>query len=184
MSEKKKNKMADLEKGKKLSRVAWVLTFIVYALVLSMGKLKEFMPDDLDFSFLPPFHSTMNALVALCLIAALVFIKKKDVKNHQRSINVAMVLSVFFLLSYVTYHITMDHTSFGGEGAIRYVYFFILNTHIILAGISLPFILQTFVRGYTGQVEKHRKMAKWVFPIWLYVAITGPVIYLMLLPYY
>jgi putative membrane protein len=95
-----------------------------------------------------------------------------------------MFTSALFLLSYVLYHFTTPETRFGGEGVIRYIYFFILITHIILAALTLPFILLTFNRAYTDQFDRHRKMARWVFPLWLYVAVTGPICYLMLKPYY
>jgi putative membrane protein len=91
---------------------------------------------------------------------------------------------VIFLLSYVVYHITTDPTRFGGTGTIRTVYFILLITHIIAAAVSLPFILFTFIAAWTNQFDKHRKLARWVFPLWLYVAVTGPVCYWMLKPYY
>ncbi len=168
--------------AKKLNILAWILSAIVLLLVGGMRRIK--IDTAIDFSFLPPFHATLNALAALALIAALYFIKNKNIAAHQRSVYVAMGLSILFLLSYVTYHITTPETRFGGEGTIRYIYFFFLITHVILAAVILPFILFTFIRAYTGQIERHRKMAKWVYPLWLYVAITGPVCYLMLRPYY
>ena len=117
---------------------------------------------------------------------------------HRKMIYIAFGLSLLFLLSYVTYHITMPETIFGdmdhdgiltdaeklAAGGTRMVYLILLGTHILLAGLILPFILFTFIRAYTNQIAKHRKMARWVFPFWLYVAITGPACYLMLLPYY
>lgn len=103
---------------------------------------------------------------------------------HQRFINAAMIGSIVFLLFYVAYHFTTGETKFGGEGMIRKVYFFLLITHIILAAISLPMIVQTWVLGFCGMVDRHRKWTRIVFPIWLYVAITGPICYLMLRPYY
>jgi len=138
----------------------------------------------IDFSFLPPFHATVNALAAVALMASFYFIKNKNIEAHKKANFLALGLSVLFLLSYVVYHLTTEATKFGGEGSIRYVYFFLLITHVILAAVILPFILFTFIRAYTGQIERHRKMAKWVYPLWLYVAITGPICYLMLRPYY
>jgi putative membrane protein len=96
----------------------------------------------------------------------------------------AMGLSVLFLLSYVAYHMTNDPTRYGGEGVMRGVYFFLLITHIVSAAVSFPFILFTLVAGLTNRFDAHRRMARWVFPLWLYVAVTGPVCYLMLRPYY
>ncbi len=175
--------MENLVLAKKMNRAAWVITIAVLGLVFMMRapfveEMKKGL--DVDFSFLPPIYSAMNALAALVLIAALYFIKKKNVEAHRKSIMVAFGLSTLFLLTYVLYHFTMPETPYQGEGTIRYVYFFLLASHVILAAVSFPFILFTFIRAYTGQIAKHRKMAKWVYPIWLYVAITGPIVYLML----
>ncbi len=172
----------NLQLAKKLNTVATILSVVVVALVVAMRRIH--FDTGIDFSFLPPLHATLNALAAVALMFSFYFIKNKNIEAHRKANFVALGLSVLFLLSYVVYHTTTEATKFGGEGTIRYVYFFFLITHVILAAVSLPFILFTFIRGYTGQVEKHRKMAKWVFPIWLYVAITGPICYLMLMPYY
>lgn len=172
----------NLQLAKKLNTVATILSVIVVALVVAMRRIH--FDTGIDFSFLPPLHATLNALAAVALMFSFYFIKNKNVEAHRKANFTALGLSVLFLLSYVVYHTTTEATKFGGEGTIRLVYFFFLITHVILAAVSLPFILFTFIRGYTGQVEKHRKMAKWVFPIWLYVAITGPICYLMLMPYY
>jgi putative membrane protein len=174
----------NIQLAKRLNVWAWVVTGAVLVLVGLMRQVKIPLPEGWDFSFLPPFHATVNAITAVVLIAAFYFIKQKNVVMHRRMIYVAMTLSALFLLSYVTYHFTTESVKYGGEGMIRYVYFFLLITHIVLAGLILPFILFTFIRAYTNQIEKHRKMARWVFPLWLYVAITGPICYLMLMPYY
>ncbi|MEO0007312.1 MAG: hypothetical protein RJA20_1508, partial [Bacteroidota bacterium] len=138
----------------------------------------------IDFSFLPPVHASLNALTAVILVVAFIHIKNGRVEQHRKAIYAAMFTSALFLLSYVLYHFTTPETRFGGEGVVRYIYFFILITHIILAALTLPFILLTFNRAYTDQFDRHRKMARWVFPLWLYVAVTGPICYLMLKPYY
>ena len=96
----------------------------------------------------------------------------------------AMILSVLFLLSYVAYHMTNDPTRYGGVGGMRTLYFILLGTHIVFAAVSLPFIMFTFIAGWTNRFAAHRKLASWVFPLWLYVAITGPICYWMLRPYY
>ena len=183
---------------KKLNIAAWIVTAVVLILVGLMRRVKLPLPEGWDFSFLPPFHASVNALTALVLIAALYFIKQKNIEAHKKAIYVAMGLSVLFLLSYVAYHFTTPETIFGdanGDGTVdpeellaigsnRTFYLILLITHIVLAGLILPFILFTFIRAYTGQIERHRKMAKWVWPIWFYVAITGPICYYMLMPYY
>ncbi len=192
--------MADLAKAKTLNRVAWVLTGVVLLLVGLMRRpqFKIQLPEGVDLGFLPPFHSLMNALTAVALIMALVYIKKKDVKKHQRAVYVALGFSTLFLLSYVAYHFTSSEVIYGdinGDkeldaaelaevGIMRTIYLMLLLLHIISAAVIFPFILFTFIRAYTGQIEAHRKMAKWVFPVWLFVAISGPVCYLMLMPYY
>lgn len=163
-----------------------IAAYIVSALVLLMvGVMRRIKLDlGIDFSFLPPIHASLNALTAVILLFAYYFIRHKQVEKHRRAIYAALTCSALFLMSYVLYHLTTPETKFGGQGAIRYVYFFFLITHIVLAGAVLPFILLTFNRAYTGQYERHRKIARWVFPFWLYVAISGPICYLMLRPYY
>lgn len=180
MTESKPNLLLE----KKLNRLAAVLTVAVLGLVVAMGMPQFKIKTGIDFHFLPPFHSTMNALTAVLLVAALYFIKKKDMARHRQMIYAAMGTSALFLLSYVAYHITTPPTRFGGTGAIRVVYFTLLNTHIVLAGIGFPFILLTFIRAFTGQYERHKKMARWVWWLWFYIAVTGPICYLMLKPYY
>ncbi|MEN0006704.1 MAG: DUF420 domain-containing protein, partial [Bacteroidota bacterium] len=135
---------------------------------------------------------------AVTLLIAFYFIKQKNIAAHRKAMTTAMGLSVLFLLSYVAYHFTSSSVVFGDINAdgilsadeasavagIRPFYLTLLISHIILAGLILPFILFTFIRAYTNQIDRHRKMARWVFPIWLYVAITGPICYYMLMPYY
>ena len=168
----------NLELAKKLNTLAYIVTGAVLVLVGVMRRYK--IDTELDFSFLPPYHALFNTLVAICLIMALVYVKKGKIDIHRKFIYGAMTFSALFLLCYVLYHFTTEETKYCKEGVIRSVYFFFLLTHIVLAGISLPFILLTFIRGYTNQVEAHKRMAKWVYPIWLYVAITGPICYFML----
>ncbi len=168
--------------GKSLKLVIWILTATVLMLV---GFMRQYKLDlGVDFSFLPPVHALLNTLVAFCLIIAVVMIKKKNIKAHKAWISMAMIFSVLFLLCYVAYHFTTEETLYEGQGTMRTVYFFFLITHIILAAVSLPFILYTWMYGFTNQFAKHKKMARWVFPVWLYVAVTGPVCYFLLQPYY
>ena len=171
--------------GNKLRVVVWILTIAVWLLVGAMrGPTKIPLPEGVSLKFLPMVHAILNTLVAVFLVAALVMIKRKNVVAHRRFIGAAMIASATFLLCYVAYHFTTEETKFGGTGAIRNAYFALLISHIILAAVSLPFILQTWVYGFTNQIAKHRKLAKRVFPVWLYVAVTGPICYLMLRPYY
>ncbi len=171
-------KKKDLQLAKTLNRVAVVITIIVLLLVGMMRRVKIDL--GIDFSFLPPVYSTLNAIAAVVLIAALVFIKQKKVELHRKAIYLAIMCSIVFLLMYVLYHFTTPETLYCKEGNIRYVYFTLLITHIVLAAVSLPLILFTFIRAYTNQIDRHKKMARWVYPIWLYVAVTGPIVYFML----
>jgi putative membrane protein len=188
----------NLTLARKLNIAAWVVTVAVLGLVGLMRQVKLPLPEGWDFGFLPPFHASLNALTAIVLMFAFYFIKQKNVAAHRKAMFAAIGLSVLFLLSYVAYHFTMPEVIFGDLNAdgvlnaeetnavagIRPFYLVLLISHITLAGLILPFILFTFIRAYTNQIDRHRKMARWVFPIWLYVAITGPVCYFMLMPYY
>jgi putative membrane protein len=188
----------NLSIARRLNTVAWIFSAVVLLLVGAMRRVKIPLPEGWDVSFLPPFHAGVNALTAVVLLLALYFIKQKNVVAHRRAIYVAMGLSVLFLLSYVAYHFTTPETIYGdvdgngrldaGElaavGSARTAYLVLLLSHIVLAAVSLPLILFTFIRGFTNQVERHRRMARWVFPLWLYVAVTGPVCYWMLKPFY
>lgn len=176
--------MENIKLAKRLNILAGVVTIVVLLLVGMMRRPEFKINTDIDFSFLPPFHASLNALVAVVLLFALYFIKNKNIAAHKNSIYTAMALSAMFLLSYVVYHFTTEETKYCFEGTSRSIYFFFLITHVVLAGVMLPFILLTFIRAYTGQIEKHKKMAKWVWPFWFYVAVTGPICYLMLRPCY
>lgn len=167
--------------ARKMNKWATVISIVVVGLVAVMRKIPR-LDLGVDFSFLPGLYSLLNAISAICLIAALLAIRQKNVVVHRRWIFAALSLSTLFLLMYVLYHITTPETKYCGS--MGYVYFPLLITHIISAAVSFPFILFTFIRGYTTQIEKHKKMAKWVYWLWLYVAITGPACYMMLLPCY
>ncbi|MEO5914972.1 MAG: DUF420 domain-containing protein [Luteolibacter sp.] len=170
--------------SKKLGVAAWILSTVVLLLVVAMQKIHLPLPEGWTTSFLPPIHAGLNAVAAVVLLISLIFIKLGNVKMHRATMVLAMILSVLFLLSYVAYHMTNEPTRYGGVGAMRTVYFILLGTHILFAAVSLPFILFTFIAGWTNRFAAHRKLARWVFPLWLYVAITGPICYWMLKPYY
>ena len=170
--------------SKKLTVAAWILSSAVLLLVVAMQKIKLPLPDGWSTAFLPPIHAGLNALAAVVLLISVICIKLGKVKLHRATMVLAMILSILFLLSYVAYHMTNDPTRYGGVGPIRTVYFTLLATHILLAAVSLPFILFTFIAGWTNRFAAHRKLARWVFPMWLYVAVTGPICYWMLRPYY
>jgi putative membrane protein len=186
--------------ARRLRLLAWVLTAIVLLLVGAMRRpeLRIPLPEGISLSFLPGLHASLNAITACLLIAAVMAIKRQNVRWHQRLMTLAMLLSILFLVSYVAYHFTHTETLFGdrnGDHAVdaqerellgwtRPVYLVLLLSHIALAAVGLPAILFTFIAAWTHQWSTHRRLAVWVFPIWLYVAVTGPVCYWMLIPYY
>jgi len=142
------------------------------------------IPNVEPLSFLPPIYASINALTAILLIISVQLIKKKKRKLHALLMRICIGLSLLFLVMYIAYHMTSDPTPYGGEGTIRYVYFFILISHILLSIAVIPFVLITYVRAITNDIVLHKKIAKITFPLWLYVAVTGVVVYLMISPYY
>jgi putative membrane protein len=172
-----------LQQNKKepLSKLIILVSVVVPVLVAALLGVK--IPG-YDLSFLPPIYATFNGITAILLVSAVVAIKNGQRKVHQYLINCCIALSAAFLLMYVAYHATSDPTPFGGSGAIRYVYYIILITHILLSVVIIPLVLFTYVRAWYGNFERHRALAKFAFPLWLYVAITGVIVYLMIRPYY
>lgn len=147
-------------------------------------KLKDFGYNVEPLTFLPPIYASINGFTAILLVAAVIAIKNGKRKLHENLMKTAIACSVVFLGMYVAYHMTADSTKFGGEGVIKYVYFFILLTHILLSIIIIPLVLITYVRALAQRFDKHKKLARITFPLWLYVAITGVIVYLMISPYY
>jgi putative membrane protein len=133
---------------------------------------------------LPRLNAILNGTAFVLLLLALGAIKKKNIDLHKKLVTVTLLLSALFLVSYSVFHITTPSTSFGGEGTIRYVYLFILLTHIVLSAVIIPFVLFTYARGLAMKVEKHKKLARITFPMWLYICLTGVIVYLMIQPYY
>lgn len=171
---------------KKYNRVIVALSILIpLAVAVLFGvNLKELGFNVEPLTFLPPIYASINAFTAVLLIAAVIAIKKGNRVLHERLNTTAIFCSVLFLIMYLAYHMTSTSTKFGGEGAIKYVYFFVLTTHIILSVVVIPFVLITFVRAKLGKFAAHKKIAKIAFPLWLYVAVTGVVVYIMISPYY
>ena len=142
------------------------------------------LPNVEPLGFLPPIYAAVNGLTAILLVVAVLAVKNGKLGMHKKLMTACIVLSLAFLVMYVAYHMTSDSTSFGGEGIVKYVYFFILVTHIILSIVIIPLVLRTYAKAYLKNYEAHRKLAKITFPLWLYVAVTGVVVYLMISPYY
>lgn len=160
----------------------WIVSIIIPLVVAFLFTVR--IPNVESLSFLPPIYATINGLTSILLITALWAIKNKKIKLHEGLMKTAIGFSLLFLLMYVAYHMTSDSTPYGGEGVVRYIYFFILITHIFLSIGIIPMVLITYLRAISKQFADHKKIARYTFPIWLYIAITGVVVYLMISPYY
>lgn len=183
---------------KKASILIIAFSFIVFAAVVLLSRVQLKVDLGFDVHLFAKANAVINSLVAILLIAALVAVKRKKYLAHKSMMMTAMILSILFLVSYICHHLFAGETKFGdidhngvlsdeeaaGVGSLRWVYYIILATHIPLAGIILPFILFTAYRALIGEWPRHRKLAKITWPVWLYVAITGVVVYLMISPYY
>lgn len=178
--------MEDNTLEKKYSKLIVAVSIIIPVVVAILFgvKLKDFGINVEPLSFLPPIYATTNGITAIVLVWAVIAIKNGKRKLHERLMTFAIALSIAFLVMYVAYHMTADSTKFGGEGAIRYAYFIILITHILLSIAIIPLVLITYVRALSQRFDRHKKIAKITFPLWLYVAVTGVVVYLMIAPYY
>ena len=171
------------QKFSKLIIIVSILIPVVVAILFNV-KLKDLGYNVEPLSFLPPIYATINGITAVVLVAGVLAIKNGKRQLHKQLMTTAIGLSVAFLVMYVAYHMTTDSTKFGGDGMIRNVYFIILISHILLSIAVIPLVLITYVRALAEKFDKHKKIAKITFPIWLYVAVTGVVVYLMISPYY
>lgn len=171
------------QKFNKFIVIVSIVIPVVVAILFGV-KLKDFGYNVEPLSFLPPIYATVNGITAVVLVAAVLAVKNGKRKLHERLMTTAIGLSVAFLVMYVAYHMTSDSTKFGGEGIIRLIYFFILISHILLSIAVIPLVLISYVRALANKFDKHKKIAKITFPIWLYVAVTGVIVYLMISPYY
>ncbi|MEL7004481.1 MAG: DUF420 domain-containing protein [Bacteroidota bacterium] len=166
---------------KKYQRIIIGLSIIIPLAVAALFGIKI---EGYDFSFLPPIYATINGMTAVLLVMALIAIKQGKKEIHKKLMLTCLTLSACFLVMYVIYHMTSVSTPYGGEGPIRMVYFIILISHILLSIVVIPLVLFTFVKALAERFDKHKKLARITFPIWLYVAVTGVIVYLMISPYY
>lgn len=166
---------------KKLKQAIWAVSIIIPIAVAILFTVKI---EGLDLGFLPPIYASLNALTAIGLIVAIVAIKRKNRKLHQRVIQVCLIFSILFLLLYVLYHMTSDTTPYGGEGILKMTYFFLLISHILLSMVVIPIVLFAYLFAWQGDFVRHKKWTKFAFPLWLYVAVTGVLVYVMISPYY
>ena len=160
----------------------WGVSVVIPIVVAILFTIR--IPNVAPLSFLPPIYATINGITALLLIVAYFAIKRKNIVLHEQLMKTAIGLSLIFLVMYVAYHMTSDPTPYGGEGFIKYVYYFILISHILLSIGIIPMVLITYVRALSNLFFEHKKIARYTFPIWLYIAVTGVIVYLMIAPYY
>ncbi len=188
-------------RAKKLKVLVWVLSIVVLVLVVAMRspyKFTQSLEVEAFLKILPSVIALINTLVAACLLSGLWCVVSKKYKAHRAFMTVALLLSAIFLVCYVAYHFTIPETKFGdidgnrkidpaeaaAVGSLRYLYLVILIGHIVAAAVSFPMILMTFVHAWTRDFAKHKKLARKVFPLWLFVAVSGPICFWMLKPYY
>lgn len=159
-----------------------IIVNVIVAILFFMPKQERDIP--FDITLLPRLNAIFNSFTFVFLLAALFFILRKNIKMHRNFIFAAFSTTTLFLISYLTYHGMAPSTSFGGEGIMKSIYYFVLITHVTLAPIVVALALFSLVWGLTNQVNKHKKIARWTMPIWLYVSLTGVIVYLMISPYY
>jgi putative membrane protein len=186
----------NLAQEKKYKRIILALSIVIPLAVAALFgiNLQKLGFDVQPLTFLPPIYATINAITAIVLVAAVIAIKKGNRKLHERLNTFAIFCSLLFLVMYVAYHMTSNSTSYGGAAAADYdlltklktfpFYYFILITHIALSIVVIPFVLTTYMRAKLTDFPAHKKIAKITFPLWLYVAITGVIVYRMIAPYY
>ena len=170
------------EKVKKYTPWVWILSITIPLVVAILFLIK--IPNVKPLTFLPPIYAFINAITAIFLSIAYIAIKRKKIILHERLMKISIGLSVIFLVMYVAYHMTSDPTPYGGEGIVRSVYYFILISHVLLSIGIIPLVLVTYVRAISKLFADHKKIARYTFPIWMYIAVTGVIVYLMISPYY
>lgn len=169
-------------KEKRYNRWVWVASIAIPVVVAILFGIK--LPNVEPLTFLPPIYATTNAITAILLVFAFWAIKSGNRKRHETLIKICMLLSLAFLAMYVAYHMTSESIPYGGEGFLKYVYYVILISHIILSIVVIPFVLITYVRAILGNFRAHKKIARYTFPLWLYVAVSGVLVFIMISPYY
>ncbi len=169
---------------KNILRGIFILSGVVFLLVLVLGMLPRADVVPPFVKWLPKLNAVINACCSVLLVLSLYFIRKKDIQTHKKLNILTFVLSTIFLLSYVTFHSFGIETKFPADNPMRPWYLLILVSHIILAALVLPLVLLSFYYGLTNKIKTHRRLTRWSFPIWLYVTVTGVIVYLMISPYY
>jgi putative membrane protein len=174
-------------KQRNYNPLIWILSILIIGVIFATNLLPKSTDGSIggiELRVLPMFNAIINSFTFVFLTISLIMIKKKNIKMHRTFIIAAFVTTFLFCISYLTYHSLAESTSYGGEGILKSIYYFILITHIVLAAAIVPLALITLGRGLNMKVEKHRKIARWTMPLWLYVSLTGVIVYLLISPYY
>ena len=162
-----------------------IISILIPVLIVALLKIAPPANVSFELHFFPKFNAFVNSGTTLCLLVGFYFIKQKNTAAHRAAMMSALFLSILFLLSYIIYHtLKAEDSKFGGIGWVRYLYFFILITHILLSAVVLPLVLKTFSFAFQGNFIAHKKWAKYTFPLWLYVAVSGVLVYIFMAPYY
>ena len=172
------------KKDKKARVLIFSFSIIVFAAIVFLGRAKLNIRVGFNAHIFATINAIINSVVTVLLLLGLLAVKMKKYLLHKRIMLTAIVLSFLFLISYICHHLLSQETKFGGTGTIRYVYYFILGTHVVLAGIILPLILFTAYRALIAEFDKHKKLVRITWPVWFYVAVTGVIVYWMISPYY
>ena len=174
------------DRNRIFKRLFILISFLIPAIVVMLLMLPKGNADQIKpwIYALPFYNAIINTLTAILLILGVYFVKSGKVNYHKMAMGGAFLLGAIFLIFYVIYHSNAPSTKFGGEGMIRYVYFFFLLSHILLAFIVVPLVLSAVYFAVSEKIDKHRKIVKFTFPVWLYVSVTGVIVYLMISPYY
>ena len=190
---------ASIEKNdKKAKQLIWIFSTVVFVAVVLLSNVKLNVDPGFDIHIFAKVNAYINATIAFLLLAALLSVKKRKYRQHKNLMIAALILSIIFLVSYIAHHLLAGEAKFGDAnhngiveeaealavGSTRYIYYIILATHIFLAAVILPFILFTAYRAMIAEFPAHKKLARYTWPLWFYVAVTGPVIYYFISPYY
>ncbi|RAK02182.1 putative membrane protein [Larkinella arboricola] len=173
-----------IEQNKKYNRLINVLAVVIPVVVAVLLGIRQKVDLGAWTTYLPHINAVINSLTTGLLLAGLYFIKQKNISAHRNAMLLAFTLGSLFLVSYVLYHLSNDSTPFGGQGIVRPVYYFLLISHIILSVVVVWFVLRAVYFALSGQIAKHKAVVRWAYPIWLYVSITGVIVYFMIAPYY
>ena len=165
---------------KRIKRIIWLISIVIPLVVVALFQVK--LPYSLPF--LPYVNAIINSIALICILLAFYYIKKGNIKNHRILMTTALFLSVLFLISYLLYHAGSEESKYGGEGILRYIYFFLLISHILLSSVIVPLVLVTFLRARIGDFEKHKKIARITYPVWIYVLVSGILVFILIQPYY